>query len=87
MDLTAIILIGALLLVAVAVAWLRSRSIDDVWRRGVTAAVAVFGTVILSVLAAPVDSVAGTAGLGAYLAVLLIATFTTHRAARRAARA
>ena len=75
------------LLAAVAVAWLRSRSIDDVWRRGVTAAVAVFGTVILSVLAAPVDSVAGTAGLGAYLAVLLIATFATHRAARRAARA
>ncbi|MBE0592407.1 MAG: hypothetical protein IH616_08410 [Gemmatimonadales bacterium] len=75
------------LLVAVAVAWLRSRRIDDVWRRGVTAAVAVFGTVILSVLAAPIDSVAGTRGLGAYLAVLVGAAIASHRAAGRAARA
>ena len=73
------------LLAAVAVAWLRSRPIDDVWRRGVSAAAAAFGTVILSALAAPVDAVAGSAGLGAYLVALLIATVASHRAAARAA--
>ena len=75
------------LLVAVAIGWLRSRRIDDIWRRGVTAAVSVFGTVILAVLAAPVDTVAGTPGLGAYLAALLIAAIASHRAAGRAGRA
>ncbi len=75
------------LLTAVAVAWLRSRRIDDTWRRGVTAAVSVFGTVILSVLAAPIDTVAGVAGLGTYLVALLIGAVASHRAAGRAARA
>jgi hypothetical protein len=79
--------VSAGLLVAVLTGWLLSRAIDDVWRRGVTAGLAVFGTVLLSVLAAPIDMAAGALGLGAYLVVLTVFAVRLHRAARRAAAA
>ncbi len=72
------------LFVAVFTGWYLSRAIDDLWRRGVTAGLAVFGTVLLSVLAAPIDMAAGPVGLGTYLVVLTAIAVRLHRAARRA---
>jgi hypothetical protein len=75
------------LFAAVLTGWLSSRAIDDTWRRGVTAALAVFGTVLLSVLATPVDLVAGPIGLAAYLVIVIALAVRFLRAARRAAAA
>ena len=75
------------LFAAVLTGWFSSRAIDDTWRRGVTAALAVFGTVLLSVLATPIDLVAGPVGLAAYLVVLIVLAVRFLRAARRAAAA
>ena len=75
------------LLVAVFTGWFLSRAIDDRWRRGVTAGLAVFGTVLLSVVAAPIDMVAGAPGLGTYLIVLTVFAVRLHRTARRTAAA
>jgi hypothetical protein len=72
------------LLVAIFAAWLLTRPIDDLWRRGVTSGMAVFGTVLLTIVAAPLDAVAGAAGLVGYLCVLLIAAAHFVRTARRA---
>ncbi len=70
---------------AVASAWWRTRVIDDRWRRGVAAAVSVFGAALLALIATPADLVAGRLGLGLYLTVLLAAAVLTHLAAMRAA--
>ncbi len=75
------------LFAAVLTGWIASRAIDDTWRRGVTAALAVFGTVLLSVLATPVDLVAGPMGLAVYLVILIALAVRFLRAARRAAAA
>lgn len=72
------------LLAAVLTGWLTSRAIDDAWRRGVTAALAAFGMVLLSVLATPVDLVAGRGGLAVYLALCIAFAARFVRAARRA---
>ena len=52
-----------------------------------TAGLAVFGTVLLSVVAAPIDMVAGALGLGVYLVVLTVVAVRLHRTARRTAAA
>ncbi|UCD23483.1 MAG: hypothetical protein JSW51_10595 [Gemmatimonadota bacterium] len=70
---------------AVATGWTLTKRLDDPWRRGVTGAVSVFGTALLSVVTMPIHTVAGVAGLVAYLAVLLLASIVTHRAAHRSA--
>ena len=70
---------------AVATGWLLTRLLDDPWRRGVTAALSVFGTALLSVVTMPIHSIAGSAGLVVYLALLLMAAVVTHRAAHRVA--
>lgn len=70
---------------AVATGWLLTRPLDDPWRRGVTAALSVFGTALLSVVTMPIHSVAGSVGLVVYLALLLVAATVTHRAAHRVA--
>lgn len=75
------------LFAAVLTGWMASRAIDDTWRRGVTAALAVFGTVLLSVLATPVDLVAGPIGLAVYLVIVSVLAVRFLRAARRAAAA
>ncbi len=80
--LSATVTIG--LLVAIFVGWSLTRSIADGWRRGVAAGMAVFGTVLLTVVAAPMDAAAGVIGLGAYLVVLAIAAARFIGAARRA---
>ena len=69
---------------AVATGWLLTRPLDDLWRRGVTGALSVFGTALLSIVTMPIHSVSGSVGLVVYLVVLVVAAIATHRAARRA---
>jgi uncharacterized membrane protein (DUF441 family) len=76
--------VSVALLVAVTVTWLRSRPVADIRRRGVAAAVAVFGMVILAAFAPLADTLGGTVGLGVSLALFVAAAFAAHRAARRA---
>ena len=58
---------------AAAVAWRLAAPITDWWRRGLTAALAVFGALVLTALSAPADMIAGPAGVLAFAAVLLLA--------------
>lgn len=74
------------LVVAVALGWTLARAVGDVWRRGVTAALAAFGTLILAGLAAPADIVAGRAGLVGYAALLAAGAVVAARGAKRVAR-
>jgi len=60
------------IVVAVALAWWLAAPITDWWRRGVTAALAVFGAMMLSALTAPADMIGGRPAL-AVLATLLAA--------------
>ncbi len=69
---------------AVASGWLLSRTIHDVWRRGVIAALSVFGASLLTLVAAPADMLAGRLGLVAYLVVLLVGAIGARAVARRA---
>ncbi|MGD2136493.1 MAG: hypothetical protein PVF27_10045, partial [Gemmatimonadales bacterium] len=62
-----------------------SRAIDDLWRRGVIGVLCLFGASLLSIVALPVDLLAGRTGLAAYAFLLLIAAAITGRARRRAA--
>lgn len=76
--------VSAGLLAAIAAGWSLTRAIDDLWRRGVTAGMAVFGTVLLTLPAAPLDAVLGVGGLATYLVVLVAAMLYLTRTARRA---
>jgi hypothetical protein len=71
--------------VAAGTGWLLSSGIAEVWRRGVIATLAVFGTVMLSLVAVPADLLAGRAGLAGYLALLVAGAAWTLVQARRAA--
>lgn len=73
------------IVVAAASGWLLTRGIDELWRRGVTATLAVFGSVMLSLVAMPADSLGGRVGLGLYLSALLAAALYAGTHARRAA--
>ncbi len=75
------------IIAAVATGWIRSRPIDDVWRRGVTGAVAVLGAALLAIAATAIDQFSGLVGLGVYGFGLLAATIVLHRLAVRAGRA
>jgi hypothetical protein len=68
---------------AAAIAWTLARPITDWWRRGVTAALAVFGAMMLAALTAPADILAGRTGLGALTLVLALASGVTTRYALR----
>ncbi|MDH4044577.1 MAG: hypothetical protein OEW06_08975, partial [Gemmatimonadota bacterium] len=57
------LLLFAGIVVAVSVAWTLARPIADWWRRGVTAAIAVFAAMLLTAVTAPVDMAAGTIGV------------------------
>jgi hypothetical protein len=69
---------------AAAAGWLLAHPIDDYWRRGVVAALSVFGACLLAMVAAPADIVAGRIGLTAYLVVLVVVALFARSAARRA---
>jgi hypothetical protein len=75
--------LAAGLVAAVATGWARTAAIDDYWRRGVTAAIAVLAMALLAVAATAVDQFAGPVGLGGYLLLLVAASIVTHRTARR----
>ncbi len=70
---------------AAATGWLLSSGIVEAWRRGVVATLAVFGMVMLSLVAVPADLLAGRGGLAGYLALLLAAGTWSLIRARKAA--
>lgn len=73
------------LVVAAASGWLLSRGIEELWRRGVTATLAVFGALMLALLGVPADWMGGRGGLLAYLTVLLAGALYAGVHAHRAA--
>jgi len=71
--------------VAVTMTLVATRAIGDLWRRGVASAIAVFSAFLLSALTAPLDMVAGRAGVILFAITLLGATVALARRARRIA--
>lgn len=87
-DTGSLVLSAAVLLGVVAAAasgWLLSRGIEEIWRRGVAATLAVFGTVMLALVAVPADALAGRTGLVGYAILLLGGAAWSLVHARRAA--
>ncbi len=86
---TAFVILGASVLLgliaAAASGWLLSGGIEEAWRRGVTATLAVFGMLMLSLVAVPADLLAGRAGLVGYLVLLSAGGAWSLVHARRAA--
>ncbi|MDH3496250.1 MAG: hypothetical protein OER21_05775 [Gemmatimonadota bacterium] len=79
-------LVFGTILVAAGLAWALAGAIADTWRRAVTAALAVFGALMLGALTAPADMVAGRGGIGGYTVVLLgIAALAVRYTRRRSA--
>ena len=75
------------ILAAALTAWLLADAlVGEAWRRGVTAALAVFAALLLAFLSAPADRVAGPAGLAIYAALLAAAAVWGARYTRRRAR-
>lgn len=72
------------IVVAAACGWFLARPIVDVFYRGLTTALGVFGALLLAGLAAPADMLAQQAGLAIYLGVLAAAGVYAGRKARRA---
>ena len=70
---------------AILSAWLLSRGVTVLWRRAVTAALAVCGAMLLALMAVPADLLAGRVGLGVYLMLLVAAAGYALVQARRAA--
>jgi peptidoglycan/LPS O-acetylase OafA/YrhL len=68
---------------AAALGWSLGRAITDQWRRGVTAALAVFGALMLAGVAAPADMIAGRPGLMVYTAGLAVLAVLAVRDNRR----
>jgi hypothetical protein len=73
--------------IAAGCGWLLCRPLADPFQRGVAAAVAVFGALLLAVLAVPADAVGRATGLAVYLLVLVAAGSYAATRARRAAAA
>lgn len=65
------LLLFAGIVVAASVAWRLARTIADWWRRGVTAAIAVFAAMLLTAVTAPVDMAAGTIGLLVFAVIMI----------------
>lgn len=70
---------------AVASGWSLARTIGDTWRRGVIAALSVFGASLLALAATAADLLAGRVGLAAYCTGLVGATIYARAVARRTA--
>jgi hypothetical protein len=81
--------LGASILLALAAAaasaWLHTRYIADMWRRGVAAALGAIGAVLAGIPAMVADIVAGRTGVGAYAVMLVAAAIWAHREAARTA--
>jgi hypothetical protein len=83
LDPVLVLLPFAGIVAAATVAWLLAAPITDWWRRGVTAALAVFGAVMLAALTAPADMLGGRWALAAFALVLGAAAVGAARYARR----
>jgi hypothetical protein len=59
------------LLTAIITVLILTFTLPDLWRRAVAAGLAVFGTALLTAVAAPADILGGVVGLGIYIALLL----------------
>jgi peptidoglycan biosynthesis protein MviN/MurJ (putative lipid II flippase) len=81
--LSATVLLG--IAAAAGAGWRLSHGIEETWRRALTATLAVFGALLLALVAAPADLIAGRAGLMVYLALLLAGGVWAFTHARRAA--
>jgi hypothetical protein len=79
------LIVFAGIVAAATLGWSLGRDVSDTWRRGVTAALAVFGAMLLALLAAPADMLAGRLGLLCYTAVLAAVAVTAVRYNRRRA--
>lgn len=84
-DALPLVLFGGIL-TAAAIGWILSGPIADTWRRGVTAALAVFGAMMLAGLTAPADMVGGRVGVIVYAAAMLLGAGWAGVTARRAGR-
>jgi len=73
------LIVFAGIVAAVLVGWLLAGPITDWWRRGLTAALAVFAALMLTALSAPADMVGGVAGLVTYAVLLLAAAGVAAR--------
>lgn len=71
------------IVVAAATAWLLAAPIADWWRRGVTAALAVFAALMLAALTAPADMLGGRWGLAGYALVMAGAALAAARYAHQ----
>jgi hypothetical protein len=71
------------IVVAVTLAWWLAAPIADWWRRGVTAALAVFGAMMLAALTAPADMIGGRPALAGLAIVLAAGALAAARYARR----
>jgi len=60
-----------------------NRPVDDLWRRATTAAIAVFGMVLLTLVTAPLDAFLGRAALLPYAGLLSVGAGLAARSARR----
>lgn len=69
---------------AFAIAWALARRVPSPWRRGAVAVIAIFGSCLLALLAAPVDALGGRAGLALYWSILLLGGLWSLVRARRA---
>lgn len=79
LDQTLPLIVFAGIVTAVLVGWLLAGPITDWWRRGLTAALAVFAALMLTALSAPADMVGGVAGLVTYAVLLLAAAGVAAR--------
>ena len=83
LDPVLVLLPFAGIVAAATVAWLLAAPITDWWRRGVTAALAVFGAVMLAALTAPADMLGGRWALAVFALVLAGAGVGAARYARQ----
>lgn len=82
------VLVGAFAGMAVAAGfgWWRSRSLDNVWQRGVIAVMAAVGAVLVSFIAWPVDRLLGLTGLVAWAVASFVLGGTSSVWARKGSR-
>ncbi|UCG84940.1 MAG: hypothetical protein JSW71_13435 [Gemmatimonadota bacterium] len=70
---------------AVAIGWLLTKGLRDMWRRAVVGALSAFGTALLAALTMPIDMVGGVPALTTYLVALIAGVGYARHAALRAA--
>jgi hypothetical protein len=84
---TAAAVLSASLIIGITLAagtgWMLTAAVEDLWRRGVTAAVSVLGASLLAVVTLPLDALVGQPALLVYASLLAVGAVIATRAARR----